>query len=82
MKKMLSFLKGFEKGFENFGKFIKDVVNYILLTIVYIIGVGFTAIIAKIFGKKFLNIKKQKKSTYWTDLNLKKEKIENYYRQF
>ena len=59
------------------------VVNTILLSLVYFIGVGLTAIFAKIFRKNFLEsgIDKQK-SSYWTDLNLGKNTMEEYHRQF
>lgn len=77
------FFDGFIKGFSMFGKNIALIINTILLFVVYIFGVGSTYIIAKIKGKKFLDTKISKKSkTYWSDLNLKKKKLEEYYRQF
>ena len=68
--------------FKSIGKIIVIIINSILLTIVYFIGVGLTSIIAKIFKKNFLDLKISKKKTYWTNLNLKKELIKNYYKQF
>jgi len=77
------FVKGVKKGFKDFGLGITAIVNAILLTLVYVIGVGLTAIVAKIFGKHFMDVKKQKNiKTYWKELNLKKEPTDNYYRQF
>ena len=76
------FVKGFKKGMGNFGMNITLIINTILLSFVYLIGVGLTSIIAKIFGKHFLETKLSKKSTYWSNLNLKKKKFEEYYRQF
>ena len=76
------FLKGFGEGFKEFSNLIVLAVNAVLLSIVYFIGVGLTSIFAKIVGKSFLDIKKTKKETYWEDLNLKKEPIDKYYRQF
>ncbi len=79
----MGFFKGFKKGIKEFGHIINILINTILLTIVYFIGVGSSSIIGSIFRKDFLDIKKQKNAdTYWSDLNLKKEKIERYYRQF
>jgi len=80
---MKEFLKGLKKGFENFGKNIAIIINSILLAIVYIIGVGITSIIAKIFGKHFMDMKisKQRKS-YWSKLDVGKEPKERYYRPF
>ena len=77
------FFKGFQKGSKNFGYNISMIINSILLSIVYLIGVGFTSIFAKLLGKHFLDMKLSKKTkTYWLDLNLKKKPIEEYYRQF
>lgn len=78
---MKLFLKGFKKGMKGFGENITVIINSILLSFVYFIGVGPTSIIAKLFGKHFLDLKYSKDS-YWSDLNLKKKKLEDYYRQF
>ncbi len=77
------FFKGFKKGMHNFGGTIATIVNSGLLLIVYFIGVGITSIIAKLSGKHFLETKiSKKRDSYWSDLNLKKKPIEEYYRQF
>jgi len=76
------FYIGFKKGNGEFGHNIALIVNTILLSFVYIVGVGLTSLIAKMFRKDFLEIKKSKKKTYWSDLNLKKKSINEYYRQF
>ena len=81
MKELKQFFKGFRGGMKSFGQNIALIINTILLTFVYLIGVGLTSIIAKIVGKHFLDTK-LKKGTYWSDLNLKKKNIEKYYRQF
>jgi len=81
MKKLKQFFNGFQKGVKGFSNNISTIINFFLLSIVYLIGVGATSIIAKIFGKHFLNMKR-KKCSYWHDLNLKKKPIEEYYRQF
>jgi len=73
--------KSFKKGMKNFGDNMAIVVNSVLLSFVYIIGIGLTSIFAKLFGKKFLETKRRSDS-YWSDLNLKKKPIEEYYRQF
>ena len=75
------FWKGFCSGFKNFSHNITIIINSSLLSIVYLMGVGFTSIFAKLFGKHFLDTKKDKES-YWSDLNLKKKKMEEYLRQF
>lgn len=77
------FCSGFSKGMNSFGKGISSIVNSILLSAVYLIGVGLTSIFSKIARKHFLQRKINKnKQSYWSDLNLKKKPIEEYYRQF
>ncbi|HZX45245.1 MAG TPA: hypothetical protein VFF28_06195 [Candidatus Nanoarchaeia archaeon] len=77
----MSFPKGFKKGMHSFGTNLSVIINSVLLTIVYFLGVGLTAIIAKLFGKHFMDMEKKKES-YWSDLNLGKKPIESHYRQF
>lgn len=77
-----TFFKGIEEGFKGFNNIIIALINSVLLSIVYLIGVGITSIFAKITKKSFLDVKNENKDTYWQDLNLKKETIEKYYRQF
>ena len=77
------FFIGLKQGFQDFGHFVTTIINSILLTVVYFIAVGLTSIIAKIFKKEFLDIKKKKNvSSYWKDLDLKKKPTKEYYRQF
>jgi len=82
MKGLKQFFRGFREGMRDFGQGIALIVNSFLLAIVYLVGVGFTAIFAKLFRKHFLDMKLLKKETYWSDLNLKKKSMEEYYRQF
>ena len=82
MRRSKRFFNGFKKGMRKFGNYISLIINTTLLTFVYLIGVGLTSIFAKIIGKHFLEMKISKKSTYWSDLNLKKKPIKEYYRQF
>ena len=77
------FLKGFKNGFKDFGHLINNIINIILLTILYFVAIGPTSIILKLFKKKLLILNKNKNlSTYWNDYDLKTEPEENYYRQF
>lgn len=83
MNKLKEFFKGFKKGFGDFGHGISAIINSALLLVVYLVGVGLTSIFAKIIGKHFFQKKLSKnRPTYWSDLNLKKKPIEDYYRQF
>ncbi len=78
---MKIFFKGFRKGMKRFGNNIVIIINSILLSLVYFIGIGLTSIFAKLFRKKFLEFEK-KNNTYWSELNLKKKPLEEYYKQF
>lgn len=75
------FLDGWKEGIELFGACIVSVVNSSLLSIVYLLGLGPTAIVARILGKRFLDSGK-KRGSYWGHLSLKKKKTEDHYRQF
>ena len=81
MSNLKEFFKGIKRGQKLFGEEIASIINFILLTLVYILGIGLTSIFAKVFRKKFLNPENQE-DTYWLDLNLGKKQKEEYYRQF
>ncbi|MDO8642682.1 MAG: hypothetical protein Q7R76_03795 [Candidatus Woesearchaeota archaeon] len=84
---MLSFKtsvwRGVKKGFSNYGHLLSLPVTILLLVLVYFIGFGITALVARIVGKHFLvqRFPPDTKS-FWSDLNLKTQKREQYYRQF
>lgn len=78
---MKQYLESFFKGFKEFGLAFSTLANSLLLFVVYILGVGLTSLVARLFGKHFLNMKPSKKS-YWEDYNLSNGTIEEYYRQF
>ena len=81
--KLMAFFRGIHEGQKQFGEDISFLVNLILLSAVYFTGVMFSSLTAKIFRKNFLALKPQKdKESYWKELNLKKTKTEDYYRQF
>ena len=83
MKLLRHFFGGFNEGMKKFGNNISVIINSVLLSIVYLIGVGIVSIFAKLFGKHFLDTKISENSkSYWSNLNLKKQPLENYYRQF
>lgn len=80
MNKAAIFIKGFKQGFRSFSLLITDIVNFILLSIVYFIGVGIVSIIAKMLGKHFIDLKNNGSS--WVARKLKKRPMEEYYRMF
>ena len=75
-------LKEISEGIKEFGKNLSIIINTLLLTLVYFIGVGTTSIIAKIFKKRFLQSKKLEKDSYWINTNKKNKDIEEFYKQF
>ena len=79
---MNGFFTGFKKGMQSFGNGITAIVNSVLLLIVYIVAVGPTSLVARLFGKRFLGLEKKGRESYWNDLNLGKKEKESYYRQF
>ena len=77
------FMDGIKEGQKRFGETISAVINSVLLSIVYFIGVGITFVFARIFRKHFLELKLEKlNESYWEELNLRKENMGDYYRQF
>lgn len=79
----MGFFKGLKKGQKEFGETIAIIVNSVLLSLVYFIGVGITFIFSRISGKHFLDLKPDKsKESYWEELNLGKEEMKEHYRQF
>ncbi|MHA2009783.1 MAG: hypothetical protein ACXADW_06740 [Candidatus Hodarchaeales archaeon] len=82
MKAVKRFINGFKSGFEEFGQNIGIIINTALLLLVYFVSVGFTFTLAKLMRKKFLETELKNDDTYWVDLNLDVETIEDFYRQF
>lgn len=77
------FFNEIKNGQKNFGEDIQSIINFIMLTFVYFLGVGLTSVFAKIFGKHFLNLNISKaKETYWQNYDKGNQKMEEYYKQF
>lgn len=77
------FLKSVGKGMKQFGENITALINTLLLLMVYFIGVGVTALIARFIRKQFLDQKTSKEAkSYWSDLHITTEEQKKYYRQF
>jgi len=65
------------------GKKIGEFNSKVLLTIVYILGIGSAAILAKIFRKHFLELKLEpEKESYWAESKKEKNIPENFRRSF
>ena len=74
----MNFLNGLKEGMLHFGSIIGAVVNTILLSVVYFVGVGISFILGKILNKSFLEKNFLKKKSYWLSSSSKN----NFYRQF
>jgi len=80
---MREFFAGVKYGMGLFGQNVGLIVNSALLVAVYIAGVGLTSVLGKFFGKQFIEKRVSRNiKSYWSDLNLKKRPMKEYYRQF
>lgn len=67
---------------EPVAKIISSIVNFILLALVYFLGIGIVSISMRLFGKHFLELKKKNKSSNWHEHKMAKQPLEDYYRTF
>lgn len=78
-----SFVAFIRESLKDFFNYVNQIINTVLLSIVYILAVSFTWFIAKIFKKKFLDLAIDKnKKTYWEDFEQGDKLNTNYFRQF
>jgi len=61
---------------------LRDMINFIILSAVYFLGIGLTSVFAKLFGKRFLNVKKGRARSYWVKKHAYNEKKEDFLNQF
>lgn len=79
LKKIWSTIKSI---LEPIAKVMSNTVNFVLLLIVYFVGIGSVSIFMKLFGKHFLELKKQNKKTNWHEYKVTKQPLKQYYRAF
>lgn len=83
MANLTVFFAGFKKGITDFSHNISTIINFILLSIVYFIGVFISFLLLKVAGKHQLRLRQSKNIvSYWNTLDLKKKNLDEYYRQF
>ena len=82
MNSLTAFFKGFLEGFRHFGHIVMNIVNFALLLVVYVFGIGIVSIVSKISGREFLGIKKTPKGSYWIKREWQAPEIKRAYRQF
>ena len=68
---------GFKSGFKEFGHRMNSAITVIVLVPVYFIGIGFTSLIGKAAGKKFLNMNKRGQKPSFEGYNEPEAKKEN-----
>ena len=69
-------------GFKAFGHIITSIVNFILLALVYFIGIAVVAIFSKLVGKRFIDTEKHDRPSHWKTYNLSTKPLKEYFRQF
>ena len=67
---------------EPVGKALSSIVNFVLLGLVYFIGIGVVSTASKLFRKHFLELKKTDKKSNWHEHRVEKQPLEKYYRTF
>jgi ABC-type Fe3+-siderophore transport system permease subunit len=67
------------KIWHKFGILLGKIVSPIVMGVVFFTVVTPTSLIMKLLGKDILNIKKNKKSTYWIDSSKSKSKMKNQF---
>lgn len=73
----------FLDGFKNFGLNFNVIINLVILSLVYLIGIGPSSIVAKSLGKHFLELKlARRRKSYWVKFDAGAPKISNFLRQF
>jgi hypothetical protein len=67
------------KSWFKFGILLGKIVSPIVMGVVFFLVVTPISLIMKLFGKDILNIKKNKKQTYWIEKNGLKSKMKNQF---
>jgi hypothetical protein len=83
MVAMRHFFAGVRQGMKAFGETVATIVNSLLLSIVYFIGVGITWLFLRLGKKELMDLRLDAKAkTYWKELDIKTRKRDLHYRQF
>lgn len=75
-------LNEFARGFRAFGHFIADIINFVLLLLVFAIAIGPVSLINRASKKHFLDFKNKSCDSYYDDIAPENKKLEDYYNQF
>lgn len=78
-----SFISFFKAGAKDFFDYVNRIIGFVLLAIVYVVGVSLTFVIAQVLKKEFLDLNINKNTnTYWEDFEQGNKLSTNYFRQF
>lgn len=82
MRYLSDFKIGVLDGFKEFGEIFPSILNFIILTVIYFVGIGFSSVLKLVLRKEFMELKTdKKKKSYWEDLNIGKNK-DNIFKQY
>lgn len=71
-----------QPGVEEFGHDVNTLIISVLLTFVYVFGVGVTALIARFVGRSFLDVTFQKEiGSYWRRWDVGRHRVNRFWRQ-
>ena len=65
-----------------FSKIMGYIVTAVVLTLVYIFGIGPLAILGKILGKDFIGAKRRPADSYWLHYQEKEPTLENFLKPY
>lgn len=83
MKQAKAFLTGFKDGFRLFGRIVSGIINIILLSLVYFVGVGVTSLACKLRRKRFLELEIDRcRKSYWEESEISRRDKKDYSRMF
>ena len=83
MEKLKLLFKGFIEGFHEFGFTVSTILNFVLLSIVFIFGIGLVSIYTKLTNKKVLPLKAEiQENSYWTNKKNRNATIEDSLKPF
>ncbi len=79
MKNTKLFFNGIKDGFQEPGHTLASTVNFFLLTLVFILGIGIVSLLSKIVKKRYLPLKSENKNSYWEKVDIGGEKKKEEY---
>ena len=82
MEKTKLFLNGFVHGFGVIGRIVAEIINLVLLCVIYFVGVGTATLLTKISGTKLICLNNKSAKSYYKTQKIGKEKLEECYKQF